>query len=142
AGFWWDFSMALGFAAMGMLGAQFAVTARFRRAAAPFGTDILYYFHRLAAVAAVALALAHFLVLRVHHVAALGAIDPLVAPWHMTAGRVAMLLFLALIVTSLWRKPLRIEYDRWRLWHAGMAVAGLLAAAAHIYGADGYGMAP
>jgi predicted ferric reductase len=60
AGFWWDFSMGLGFAGMAMMGVQFALTARFRRAAAPFGIDIIYYFHRLAAIVAFGLLLAHF----------------------------------------------------------------------------------
>jgi predicted ferric reductase len=41
SGFAWDFAMALGYAGLAMLGVQFAVTARFRRATAPFGIDIV-----------------------------------------------------------------------------------------------------
>ena len=44
SGFWWDFSMGLGFAAMALMCMQFLLTARFRRATAPFGLDIIYYF--------------------------------------------------------------------------------------------------
>lgn len=33
-GLWWDFAMALGFAGMAIMGLQFVLTARFRRAAA------------------------------------------------------------------------------------------------------------
>lgn len=32
SGFWWDFSMAMGFAGMAMMGIQFFLTARFKRA--------------------------------------------------------------------------------------------------------------
>ena len=142
AGFWWDFSMALGFAGMAMLGVQFALTARFRRAAAPFGIDIVYYFHRYAALVALGLVLAHFLVIRIDNVAALGAIDPRQAPWYMTAGRVALVLFLIVVVTSLWRKPLRIDYDRWRLWHALLATTAFIAAVGHIEGVGHYINAP
>lgn len=142
AGFWWDFSMALGFAGMAMLGVQFALTARFRRAAAPFGIDIIYYFHRYAALVALGLVLVHFLVIRIDNVAALGAIDPRQAPWYMTAGRVALVLFLVVVVTSLWRKPLRIDYDRWRLWHALLATTAFLAAVGHIEGVGHYINAP
>jgi len=46
SGIWWDFSMALGFARMAMMGVQFLLTARFWRATAPFGIDIINYFHR------------------------------------------------------------------------------------------------
>ncbi len=52
--------MALGYAGMAMLGVQFALTARFKRATAPFGIDIVYYFHRYLAVAALAIVLAHY----------------------------------------------------------------------------------
>src|SRR5512146_3197545 len=58
-GFVWDFAMALGYAGMAMLGVQFALTARFKRATAPFGIDIVYYFHRYLAIAAVLLVTAH-----------------------------------------------------------------------------------
>ena len=63
-GFWWDFSMALGFAAAAMMGVQFLLTARFRRATAPFGMDIVYHFHRYLAVCALAIAVAHVRSLR------------------------------------------------------------------------------
>ena len=142
AGFWWDFSMALGFAGMAMLGVQFALTARFRRAAAPFGIDIIYYFHRYVAVIALTLLLAHFLIIRIANPQALGSLNPLEAPWSMSAGRAALLLFAIVIVTSLWRKLLRIDYDRWRLWHALLATVAFLAAVGHIEGVGYYTSAP
>lgn len=141
-GFWWDFSMALGFVGMAMLGVQFALTARFRRAAAPFGIDIIYHFHRHAALVAVGLVLGHFLVIRIDNSDALGVFNPLQAPWYMTAGRIGLVLFLLVIVTSLWRKPLRIEYDRWRFWHALLATLAFLAAIGHIEGVGHYINAP
>ncbi|OZA91297.1 MAG: oxidoreductase, partial [Burkholderiales bacterium 34-67-9] len=142
AGFWWDFSMALGFAGMAMMGVQFALTARFRRASAPFGIDIIYYFHRYVAVIALALVLAHYLIIRIDNPQVLGALNPLETPWFMSAGRAALLLFAVVIVTSLWRKPLRIEYDRWRLWHALLATVAFLAAVGHIEGVGYYTAAP
>ena len=36
-GFWWDFALLLGYAGLAMMGVQFALTARFKRATAPFG---------------------------------------------------------------------------------------------------------
>lgn len=77
SGFWWDFSMALGFAGMGMIGIQFLLTARFRRISAPFGIDIIYYFHRYLAVMAFVFIFLHFLIIRIDNVDALGAINPL-----------------------------------------------------------------
>lgn len=142
AGFGWDLSMALGFAGLAIMGMQFVLTARLRRASAPFGIDIIDLFHRYVALIAFGLLVAHVAILRIDDAQALGAIDPRRAPWHMTAGRVALLLFATVIVSSLWRKPMRIEYDRWRVWHAVLATLALVAAVAHIAGAGHYTAAP
>jgi predicted ferric reductase len=137
-GYAWDFAMALGFGGLAMLALQSVLTARFRRATAPFGIDIIYYFHRWAAVAAVALVLGHYGILRVRFSEAVGSANPMVAPWSMTAGRVALVLFVVLVVSSLWRKTFRIEYDHWRAWHAVLAVSAVLLAMAHIWGVRHY----
>jgi predicted ferric reductase len=142
AGFWWDFSMALGFAGMALLGLQFLLTARFRRASAPFGIDIIYYFHRFLAVIGFLLIVTHFLIIWIDNPAALGASNPMVAPWYMTAGRTALILFVVVITTSLWRKQMRLEYDHWRLWHALLATSAFLLAMAHIEGVGYYINAP
>lgn len=137
-GFWWDFAMGLGFAGLAMLGVQFVLTARFRRLSAPFGIDIIYYFHRWAAIGAVGLLLAHYLIVRLAYPSALGPANPFRASFPMTAGRVALLLFIALIVTSVARKRLALAYDRWRRWHGVMAVAAVVLAIIHIEGIGYY----
>ena len=142
SGFWWDFSMALGFAAMAMMSVQFLLTARFRRASAPFGIDIIYYFHRYLALIAIALVLLHFVIIRINYTDALGAINPLQAPWHMTAGRISFVLLTLLVISSLLRKQLRIHYDEWRMLHIGMAMTGFVLALAHIEGVGYYINAP
>lgn len=137
-GFWWDFALALGYAALAMLGLQFALTARLKRATAPFGIDLIYYFHRYLAAIAVALLAAHALILLVHYPAAVGRIGFNSAPIHMSAGWVALSAFLALVASSLWRKLLRLEYDRWRRLHVVLAVLGLTAAFVHVLGSASY----
>lgn len=137
-GFWWDLSMAMGFAGIAMLGVQFLLTARFRRASAPFGLDILYYFHRYMAIFAFALIGSHYLLIRAVNPDALGNADPFTAPGYMTAGRVALLCFAAVIITAIWRKPLGIPYDAWRLLHVLLTLMGLHLAVAHIEGVDYY----
>lgn len=141
-GFWWDFAMALGFAGLAMMGVQFFLTARFKRATAPFGIDLIYYFHRyLALVAAAALA-AHYFVLRLDNPAALGAADPRLAPGYMSAGRLALLMFIVLIAASLARRALRLDYDWWRVTHALLATAAVALALWHIVGSGHYLASP
>jgi predicted ferric reductase len=142
SGFWWDFSMALGFAAMSMMGVQFLLTARFRRATAPFGIDIIYSFHRYLALFTLTFICLHYLVIRINNPVALGVFNPLEAPWYLTFGRLALLLLTLIIVSSLWRKPLGIHYDEWRKLHIGLSVAIFLLALGHIEGVGYYIDAP
>lgn len=137
-GFAWDLSMALGFAAITMMGVQFALTARFQRATAPFGIDVIYLFHRYMAVIAFVLLLGHAVIVMVGYPAAIGAIDPRTMSWPVILGFAGFAAFAAIIVTSLWRKPLRIEYDRWRMWHAATAVAAFALAVTHVDGVGYY----
>ena len=134
-GFGWDFPMALGYAGLAMLGVQFALTARFRRATAPFGIDIVYYFHRYLAVVALAVIATHYALLRVLHPDALGTADPGVAPTYMTAGRVALVLFAVVVLVALVRKRVALEYDRWRFMHALLATTAFGLALWHLHGA-------
>lgn len=137
-GLGWDLAMALGYAGIAMMGVQFVLTARFKRATAPFGIDIIYYFHRYLAIVAFALIVVHVGYLAFAHPEATGALDPRHAPLPMTLGRIAFLLFAIVIATSLWRRPLRIEYDRWRRLHAAFATLALLLAMVHIEGSGLY----
>jgi predicted ferric reductase len=137
-GFWWDISLALGYSAMGMMGIQFALTARFRRATAPFGIDIIYYFHRYLAVAALGLIILHVVIVTVVNPAASGLINPWVSPWYINLGLAALLLFAVVVITSLWRKGMHISYEVWRWTHGPMAAIAFVAAIAHIHGSDTY----
>ena len=142
SGFRWDFSMALGFSAMAIMSMLFFLTARFRRATAPFGIDIIYYFHRYLALLAFVFLVAHYLIIRLTFPDALGPLNPFTAPWHMTAGRVSLLMIVILIVSSLWRQQLRIHYDEWRILHIVLAVAAFILAFSHIVGVGYYVDAP
>lgn len=141
--FWWNFSMATGFAAMAMMGVQFALTSRIRKFSAPFGIDIIYLFHRYLAWIALALAALHFALLWLLYPHTLGeTFDPRHAPWELTAGRAALLLFGLAVVTSEWRKTLRLEYGLWRYLHVIFATLGFAAAVAHIIGIGYFTAAP
>ncbi len=134
AGWWFDFSMGLGFGALALMGGQFWLTARFRRATAPFGMDVLYMLHRWLAVVGLLLVVAHYAILRVAYPRTLEPFWPGDAPFHMTAGRVALAIFVVLVASSLWRKTFGISYDRWRVAHIVLAVAGMALAFVHVVG--------
>jgi len=138
----WNFSKGLGFGALAMAGLQFALTARFRPMTRPFGIDIVYFFHRYLALGAVGLMLGHFGILWLWYEDALGKLNPLEARWELTAGRFALLCFVALVVSSEFRKRLNLAYGAWRWLHVGLAVAGFGAAVAHVLGVGHFTATP
>ena len=133
--FLWDFSMGLGFGGMALIAMQFLLTGRIKWLTHPFGADIVTRFHRHLSLSAVLLVLAHFAILYVWFEPDLGALNPLDARWELTAGRLALFCFVALIVSSELRKRLRLRYEVWRHLHLGLAVVGFAAAVAHVLAA-------
>jgi predicted ferric reductase len=130
----WDFCMGLGFGGLALSGMQFALTARFRPLAHPFGADIVYLFHRYLAIGTVLIMLSHFGILYFWFEPELGELNPLEARWELTSGRVALVAFVLLVITSEFRKWLKLDYEVWRYVHFGLGVIGFAAAIAHVLG--------
>ena len=137
-GFWIEFSVALGFSGLSMLGLLFAMTARFRHMAAPYGIDVIYHFHRQISVVALLLILAHPVILFVAEPETRRLLNPITAPWRAQAAWAATLAFVLVALTSFWRKRLRIPYEPWRLMHGVLATVGIAFAMAHVIGVNHY----
>jgi predicted ferric reductase len=131
-GFWWELAIGLGFAGLVMMGIQFLLTARFRRATAPFGIDLIYYFHRYLAYVLTAVVLAHPVILVAVNPALAPYLNPLTAPWEVTAGTGSVVLLLVLVGISAWRRRLRIPYDGWRVAQLVLGVGAVGLALAHL----------
>jgi predicted ferric reductase len=142
SGFWWDLSAAFGFAGAAMMAVMFILTARFKKVAAPYGVDLVYYFHRQIAMVALLFILAHPLCLLWTDPRLITFVRPSASPYHLDAGIASFVALLVLMITSLWRKPLAIHYDAWRLWHVLLAVSTLVLAIVHIQGVGHYVDAP
>ncbi|MFO7533984.1 MAG: ferric reductase-like transmembrane domain-containing protein [Candidatus Limnocylindrales bacterium] len=137
-GFWVEFSAALGFAGLVMLALQFILTARFRRIAAPYGVDMVLQFHRQISLVASGLLLAHVLILFIEDPRTIGLLNVIDAPWRARFAVLSMLCFALLVGLSLWRKPIGLEYERWRISHGLLAVGGLAFGLAHVLGVGHY----
>lgn len=137
-----DFGVAIGFVAFAMLGIQFLLTARFPRLAAPYGLDGLLRFHRVAGVLALIAVLTHILTLiavRSDFRAFLDPFDDLVR-----AGALWMLLgaLVGLVALTIWRKPLGIPYQWWRLTHGALALFVIFVTVVHIFRVGHYSAVP
>jgi predicted ferric reductase len=138
SGFWWDFSMVLGFATTSMMAIMFFLTARFKRAALPFGVDILYYFHKQIAILLFFIALAHPIVLIINEPAVIEMLKPRLMNRYMAAGVVSLIMIIFIMVSSLWRKQLNIHYDNWRYVHVFLSSSAFILALIHIEGVGNY----
>lgn len=134
-GFLRDLAFGLGFAALSLAGMQFALTGRIKPLLQPFGADIVVVFHRFLSWGLVTLMLGHFGILYIWYRDDLGVLNPLQAPLHMSAGRVALGCFVLLVVSSEFRKRLRLDYLWWRRIHVALALIGFGAAIWHVLGA-------
>lgn len=129
--FWRDLSVGLGYCGLSMIGLQFVLTARFKVIKAPYGSDIVYFFHRQISIVTFVLIAAHPLLLFIFDPRHLNLLNLITAPWAARFGVVALISLLLLISLSVWRKKWKIEYDRWRIWHGIIATAAIALALIH-----------
>jgi predicted ferric reductase len=134
--FWTDFSVALGFVGLAMMGLEFALVARFRPLAAPFGQDALLQFHRQIGYVGLGFILIHFAISA--HWDELTLTKALHAPLLVWFGMAAFLSLIVLIVTSVWRGPLRLSYEAWHLVHTVLALVLVVGALLHVFFVDEY----
>jgi len=136
--FWRELSVGLGFAGLAMMALQFALTSRFKKIKTPFGEDVVYHFHRQISLVAFFLILLHPLLLFVNSPDTLYQLNLFSATWRARAGVVAVVALIILIVISLWRKNLKIEYTKWRILHAILATTIVSLAMTHVVLAGHY----
>ena len=131
-GWWADFSMALGFIAMAILGLQLVVTARFPQVEAPFGLDVILQYHRQMSFVALAFVLVHPAMLMAQDPALLRLLNPRTATTAAQWGLAAVALLLTLMATSIWRRQLRLSYESWRVTHGLLAIGVVATAFIHV----------
>lgn len=136
--FWTEFSVALGFIGLAMMALQFALTARINRIETSYGVDIILQFHRYISLVAFSFILIHPLILFVAQPETRQLLNFLQAPWRARFAVLGTLALILLVVTSIWRKPLKIPYEAWRIAHGIFAVSALGLGLAHALGVSYY----
>src|SRR3984893_10781313 len=140
--FWTEFSVAIGYAGLAMMGLQFGLTARFRYVTEPWGEDVIYHFHRQISLLAVGLVVAHPLILFAVRPELLALLNSIQAPWRARFAAVSTYSLIALVVTALWRAKLNIRYETWHLTHIVLAVVAVTAGLLHMVGWGFYLVSP
>ena len=132
--FWTEFSVAIGYSGLAMMGLQFGLTARFRYVTEPWGEDVIYHFHRQISLIAVGLVIAHPLILFIVRPELLALLNSLQAPWRARFAALSTYSLIALVVMALWRQELKIRYETWHLTHILLAVVAVAAGILHMVG--------
>lgn len=130
--FWRDLSVGLGFCGLSMMGLQFVLTARFKEMKAPYGIDIVYFFHRQISYVILILIISHPVLLFIFEPKNLELLNLITAPWAARLGVAAIVVTILLVAFSIWRKKFRLEYDQWRIWHGVLAIAVIAFAMVHV----------
>lgn len=129
---WVEFSIALGFVGLTQMAVQFLLIARYRRVTAPYGIDIILQYHRQIAMMAFVLILAHPAILMILNPALLSLLNPFGGTWASRFGLASIVALALLIVSSVFRQRLGLDYERWRGMHAVLGIAALVFAHAHV----------
>ena len=135
-GFWTDFSVALGFVGLSLMGIEFALVARVRTFAEPFGTDAVIDFHRYIGYTGLI-----FVVIHVALSADWSQANPFTpsnTPARVWFGGIAAAALMVLVASSVWRRQLRLSYEVWQVLHAVLAVVAVVAALVHVLLVDYY----
>jgi predicted ferric reductase len=135
-GFWTNFSVALGFVGLAMMGLEFALVARIKPLAAPFGQDALLQFHRQIGYVGLAFILIHFAISAKW--SELTFTKALAAPLLVWFGMVALFSLVVLIATSVWRRRLPLSYETWHITHTMLALVIVVGALGHVFFVDEY----
>lgn len=130
--FWTEFSVKLGFVGFAIMGMQFVLTGRFRQFAARFGVDSMWQFHRQAGLVAFFFILAHPIILLLSDAQYLEYLDPRVNFLRAVSLSAATAGLIVLIVATLWREPIGLSYEWWRVSHGIIALLIMLVGIAHI----------
>jgi len=136
--FWTEFSVALGYSGLAMMGLQFGLTARFRYVTEPWGEDVIYHFHRQISLIAVGLVITHPLILVAVKPELLAPSNMLEAPLSAHFALLSIFSVIALVVMALWRAALKIKYETWHLVHIVLAVVAIAAGVVHMVGSSFY----
>ena len=129
--FWTEFSVGLGFVGLAMMCLQFALTARFEWLKAPYGSDVVYAFHRAISMVSIGLILIHPAILFVTKWDVMKE-RPFTHPVPFWLGTLAVVCLLWIVIVSVFRSRLSVNYDNWRRVHALLAIIAVVAGVVHV----------
>lgn len=123
--FWVEFSAAVAYAGLAIMGLQFGLTARFRHITEPWGEDVIYYFHRQLVWVALLLILAHPAILIVLRPERIAALNVFTVGWRIKWANFSLYALFAIVALSYGRRLIRLPYEWWHGTHILLALVAI-----------------
>lgn len=133
-----DLSVSFAFIGLAIMTLQFISSARIKPINKPFGTDLVYHFHRQTGIASFFLIFAHPILLFILDSRYLRLLNIFTAPLRSKMGVGAVLLLLGVVWIAEYRQKLKIPYWFWKLWHGILASVMIPMALYHIFTGGNY----
>jgi predicted ferric reductase len=139
---WRDLSVMLGFVGLSIAGLQFLPTARIPFLSDVFDLDGIYSSHHLLSLLSIVMVFMHPVLLLVNNPYTLLLLNPITAPWRAQAGIIALFALVLIAITSVLRKELRMDYNRWHIGHDILAMGIAVFALIHLVKVNYYMAVP
>jgi len=128
-----DLSVGLGFTGLAIMALQFVISGRIKILNRPFGTDLVYHFHRQIGIAAFFMVFAHPILLFILDGRYLRLLNPITAPWRARAAVTSTLLLIVVVMTAEYRQKIKMSYTLWKIWHGILSTVMVALALVHIF---------
>ncbi|MFN2195375.1 MAG: ferric reductase-like transmembrane domain-containing protein [Anaerolineales bacterium] len=130
-----NIAAATGFLGLTLMATEFLLIARIKPAAQPFGEDALQLFHNIMGVVALVFLLAHPIFMIISGYPASCWLNPFSDCANSLTIPAALALYglILLVISSAFRKQLRLRYEVWQIMHGVLAILIILGALPHIY---------
>jgi predicted ferric reductase len=128
-----NLSVGLAFVGLAIMAVQHALTARIKPLNEPFGSDMVYYFHRQIGIAAFIMIFAHPILLFFFYPGYISYLNIFTAPLRAKAGVLALLFLIGVVWLAEYRSQFKIPYWFWKIWHGIIASLTVSLAILHIY---------
>lgn len=133
-----DLSVSFAFIGLAIMTLQFISSARIKPINKPFGTDLVYHFHRQTGIASFFLVFSHPVLLFLLDSRYLRLLNIFNSPLRIQIGIGAVLLLLGVVWMAEYRQKLKIPYWFWKLWHGILASVMIPMALYHIFTGGNY----
>ena len=133
-----DTSVTLAFIGLALMALQFALSARYKALNKPFGTDLVYIFHRMSGIAAFLLIFSHPILLFILDTRYLRYLTFFNQLLRVQMGIIALLILITVVWMAEWRQQLKISYGFWKIYHGIAATVVIPLAGYHVLTAGDY----